>query len=125
MSASAQASPDSVIQAEAVAAARQQFQEFLDEWQHDGYREAAASYLTPEYQAQPGVPDGPQIVDGGIDSVVLDSWESPERFTLEVLLDLKFKGDPGAWGNGPNTRFVTVTRDSTAEHYRFGLATSR
>lgn len=49
---------------------------------------------------------------------------SADRFVVDVVLDLTFSGDSGAWGPGVNERFVTATSRSGTVPYVLELATS-
>ncbi len=112
-----------VQQPQAVAFAEAQLRAFLSVWVSQGYRPAAARFLTPEYQAgasEPGVP----LRAGRVTSVRLTEWTSSDRFQVQAELQLSFAGEHGAWTNGSNTRFVTVTRISPDNEYRLSLATS-
>jgi hypothetical protein len=92
---------------EATVRARRLIQAFLDAWAEDGYATALHRYLTREFRV---VDDSgmPRLVSGRVTRATLHSWTSNGRFTVEVDLDLHFRGDPMAWTNGVNTRFVTV-----------------
>ncbi len=112
-----------VERAQAQAFAEAQLRAFLAVWVAQGYRPAAAKFLTPDYQAsasEPGVP----LRAGRVSSVRLTEWTSADRFQVQAELQLSFDGQQGAWTNGSNTRFVTVTRTLPDHEYRLSLATS-
>ena len=88
-------------------------QAFLDAYRRDGIVVAARKYLPPD--SRPDTAAGvPRLASGTVTGAVVSSWESPDQFTLEVRLDLHFDGDPGAWNEGHNDRFVTFTRTDGA-----------
>ena len=93
----------------AVRAGVRTIQAFLDAYGRDGYSVASHRYLAPGLQldSDAGVP---RLASGSVVDDRVSSWQSPRHFTLEVDLDLRFDGDPLAWDQGVNTRFVTFTR---------------
>ena len=96
-------------------------QAYLDTWRRDGMFLAARQYV--EKDAQPPSAVGlPRLSSGKVLHADLSSWESADHFTLEVALDLHIVGDPLAWNDGENDRFVTVTRDGGG--FRLAFATS-
>lgn len=101
-----------------VQAAVATIQAFLDTWRRDGIAVASRDYSVSDQQAA----SGPQLSAGKVLDASVSSWDSPDHFTLEVSLDLHFTGDPMAWNQGANDRFVTVTRD--AKGFRLSFATS-
>lgn len=101
-----------------VQAAVATIQAFLDTWRRDGIAVASRDYSVSDQQAA----SGPQLSAGKVLDASVSSWDSPDHFTLEVSLDLHFAGDPLAWSQGANDRFVTVTRD--AKGFRLSFATS-
>jgi hypothetical protein len=104
-----------------VQAAVATIQAFLDTWRRDGIVVASRDYSVGDQQVAPGA-GGPQLASGKVLDASVSSWDSPDHFTLEVSLDLHFTGDPLAWNQGANDRFVTVTRD--AKGFRLSFATS-
>lgn len=96
--------------------------QFLGEWRSRGAAKAARDFLQPEFRAPPGQP-GPRLVFGKVVGFRPTSWTSPDRFTLVVDLDLRFAGDPLAWGQGRNERFVTFVRVPGTQRYLLALAT--
>jgi hypothetical protein len=96
---------------------------FLRAWQHRGLSQAGARYLEPGYRVPPGQ-GAPRLVSGRILSSHVVSRSSPGTLTMEVLLDLRFRGDPGAWGQGRNDRFVTAHRSGPTGRVLLTLATS-
>ena len=94
---------------------------FLDAYGRDGIIVAARRYLPADSQPDSAV-GVPRLASGSVVSAEVSSWESPDHFTLEVGLDLHFDGDPLAWDEGRNLRFVTFTRTDGA--FRLEFATS-
>ena len=55
----------------------------------------------------------------------VDSWSSPEHFSLLVTLDLHFATkNTMAWNEGSNDRFIRFTRSPGGDSYRLRWATS-
>jgi hypothetical protein len=96
-------------------------QAFLDVWRRDGFTAASHAYAAADRRSDSDV-GTPRLRSGSVLDANLSSWESPDHFTLEVSLDLHFVGDPVAWNEGENGRFVTVTRTDGA--LRLSFATS-
>ena len=111
-----QASAYAKIQTELVA--------FLDLWRTKGYGPASEAYLVPgEQVTSPDV--GPVLTSGRVTAFSPDPWTSEDQVVAAVDLDLTFSGDPGAWGTGVNSRFVTATARTGAIPYVLELATGR
>jgi hypothetical protein len=117
------------------SAAIAEVQAYLDMWASQGPYAAAAKYLVPEEQARSGAvtqwPPGPDdqtpvLLSGTVRSYRPTDWKSPNAFTLEVTMDLHFRGDATRWNmnEGVNDRFFTFTRPDTANAYRMYEATS-
>lgn len=102
--------------------AKRDLQGFLDLWRSTNLGVAAKRYLTASEQP---VGDGRnfRLAAGKVDSIQLVSWQSADDFMLIVTLDLRFAAGSAAWTNGVNTRFVTVSRASAAEQFRYEFAT--
>jgi hypothetical protein len=96
---------------------------FLDAWVTTGYARASTAYLVPEDQVTPPAV-GPVLASGRIRALRPGQWTSQDLFVVDVDLDLSFTGDPVAWGNGVNTRFITAAARSGAIPYVLELATS-
>ena len=116
--------PDQAVHADpkVVRAAVAAVEEFLDTWRRDGLAIASRRYLEADAQLPPSSAGLPRLSTGKVVHAEVSSWESPDRFTLEVRLDLHFSGDPMAWNDGDNDRFVTVRRDGAG--FRLAFATS-
>lgn len=100
-----------------------QLTSFLNDWRTEGAFKAASKYLTGAMR--PTSPSGlPVLVSGQVKSSKVVTLVSEDQFTVDVVLDLKFSGDSGAWGQGVNERFVTFTRTSPTSPYLMYLATS-
>jgi hypothetical protein len=112
---------DSGQHAQAIRAGSRAIQAFLDEWRTQGLLVASRHYATSDQMPESSA-GLPRISSGTVLHTSLSSWASPEHFTLEVSLDLRFEGDPLAWDQGQNLRFVTVTR--TGSETRLTFATS-
>lgn len=97
-------------------------QAFLDTWRRNGLALATRRYLDADSQLPPSATGLPRITSGKVVRTEVFSWESRDRFTLYVSLDLHFSGDRMAWDEGENGRFVTVTRSGGA--FRLAFATS-
>ena len=113
--------PTSAQRTAAVRAGVATIRAYLDTWRRDGMFLAARRYLDADSQPQADV-GLPRLSDGKVVHTGVSSWDSPDRFTLEVSLDLHFDGDPLGWNQGGNDRFVTVTRDGAG--FRLSFATS-
>lgn len=99
-----------------------QLTSFLNDWRTEGAFKAASKYLAGD--ERPTSPSGlPVLVSGQVKSSEVVTLVSEDQFTVMVVLDLKFSGDPVAWGQGANTRFVTFTRTSPTSPYLMYLAT--
>jgi hypothetical protein len=96
-------------------------QAFLDAYRREGLVVASRDYSASDQQvtSSAGVP---RLSSGTVVDASVSSWNSPDDFTLEVTLDLHFDGDPLAWNQGLNDRFVTLTR--TGGSLRLSFATS-
>ena len=119
------------------SAAIAEVQAYLDLWVKDGPYAAAASYLVPEEQAPacataqwPPASDGPcgdvpVLLRGKVASYQVRSWTSSDDFTLDVTMDLHFRGDATRWNmnEGVNDRFFTFTRPEAGSAYRMYEAT--
>jgi hypothetical protein len=106
-----------------VRSACRRIEGFVDTWREHGYVDASRRYVVPGQQVESEL-GLPRIVAGSVDRCVLFSAESPDRFILEADLTLHLRGDPLAWNEGVNTRFVTATRSSAVVPFRLELATS-
>jgi hypothetical protein len=92
----------------AARAGRRLLRAHLETWRREGLFVASRRYL--EAVSQPPSDVGlPRLSSGRVLHADVFSWASPDRFTLEVSLDLHFRGDPMAWNDGRNDRFVTFT----------------
>jgi hypothetical protein len=94
---------------------------FLDTWRRSGLSVASRTYAVPDQQLRSDA-GAPRLRAGSVLDARVSSWESPDHFTLEMSLDLQFEGDPLAWTEGRNDRFVTIMR--TAGARRLAFATS-
>jgi hypothetical protein len=94
---------------------------YLDTWRRSGLAAASQAFSVSEQQIEADV-GTPRIRSGSVLGAEVWSWEPPDQFTLEVGLELHFDGDPGAWDEGDNGRFVTFTRTGGA--LRLSFATS-
>jgi hypothetical protein len=104
----------------AVRAGVRTIQAFLDTYRRDGIVVASREYLAGDQLRSPaGVP---RLSSGTVLDASISSWRSADDFTLEVSLDLHFRGTVGSWDQGENDRFVTLTR--TGDSYRLSFATS-
>ena len=98
-------------------------QSFLTSWQKNGLYAAGQKYLDPSMR--PNQTQGnPVLLAGTVTRTQPGEWESADHFTVLANLDLRFSKDPGAWGNGTNTRFVTFVRSSASAPYQITFATS-
>jgi len=97
---------------------RATLQAFLTAWQREGLPPASVRFLTPAMLAG----STPQQI--ALRSATITSFtpQSDKPGGYQAELDLGFSGDPGAWGQGPNTRFVTCV--TTPDGIRLDLATS-
>ena len=117
------------------AAAITEVQSYLTmEVQHGPYA-AAAAYLAANEQAPAGAdttwpapgadPQDPVLLAGSVSSYEPWSWTSADQFTLSVILDLHFRGDPSRenWNEGHNDQFVTFSRPTPQARWRMYFAT--
>ena len=97
-------------------------QSFLASWQTNGLYTAGEKYLDPSMR--PSQTQGnPVLIEGSVTRTRPGVWVSADHFTMQAELNLRFSKDLGAWGNGPNTRFVTFVRSSASAPYEITFAT--
>jgi len=84
---------------------------------------AGQKYLGPSMMANQ-TQGNPVLKSGTVTRTQPGEWESADHFTVQADLDLRFSKDPGAWGNGVNSRFVTFVRSSASAPYQMTFATS-
>ncbi len=120
------------------AAAVAEIQSYLTTWVQHGPSAAAAAYLTlsPDEQltsvadntVSPRAPDTqmPVLIAASVYSYVPWAWTSADHFTLDVILDLHFRGDPGPanWYEGHNGEFFTFSRAPAQTSWRMETATA-
>jgi len=128
------------------AAAIAEIQSYLTTWVQHGPAAAAAAYLTlsPDEQlpsaadntisplaqsdpeAQAPDPQMPVLIAASVYSYVPWAWTSADQFTLDVILDLHFRGDPGRanWYEGHNGQFFTFSRVPGQTSWRIETATA-
>lgn len=106
-------------QADAVA----ELQSYLDAWAADGPASASKTYLATDQQVNNDA-DAPKLATGKVVTVTGAQPTPDGGLTLHVTLDMTFDGDPIAWGNGTNERFVTFTPRSDEVPYAMSFATS-
>ena len=109
----------SLAQADAVA----ELQSYLDAWSTDGPASASQAYLTADQQVSNDA-DAPKLASGKVTKVAGAQPGPDGELTLHVILDMTFDGDPIAWGNGVNERFVTFTPRDAQIPYAMSFATS-
>ena len=109
--------------AAAYARVQSELTDFLAVWKSKGYAEASKAYLAPDEQATSSH-DVPVLASGRVVTLRPGQWTSAELFVVDVDLELTFTGDPVAWGNGVNERFVTATARTGTIPYVLELATS-
>jgi hypothetical protein len=120
---SAATSGSDVDRTTAYSRIKSELTDFLDAWKTKGYAEASKAYLGPEEQATS--PDDVLVLASGrVVTLRPGQWTSAELFVVDVDLELTFTGDPVAWGNGVNERFVTATARTGTIPYVLELATS-
>lgn len=110
------------VQPALVEAAMGRVQSYLDTWIRDGCAAAATAYRGASEQASTAR-DCPRLISGRARLEEVHDWRSADDFTLLLALDLHFAGDPGAWGEGANERFVTFTRTTPGQAWALSLAT--
>jgi hypothetical protein len=107
--------PSSVASGHAAAfsAAVAQIQAYLDVWVKDG---PSAATIPPA---------GAVLLSGSVTSYREWSWTSADDFTLDVTMNLHFRGDPTKWNwfEGANDRFFRFTRPDAGSAYRMYVAT--
>lgn len=108
----------SLSQADAVA----ELQSYLNAWSTDGPASASQAYLTADQQVSNDA-DAPKLASGKVTQVTGARPGPGGELTLQVTLDLTFDGDPIAWTNGVNDRFVTFTPRGGQVPYAMSFAT--
>lgn len=109
----------SLSQDDAVA----ELQSYLDAWSTDGPASASQAYLTADQQVSNDA-DAPKLASGKVTKVIGAQPGPDGELTLQVTLDMAFRGDPIAWSNGANERFVTFTPGGGQVPYAMSFATS-
>jgi hypothetical protein len=117
------------------AAAVSEIQSYLTmEVEHGPYA-AAAAYLVADEQASADAdttwpapsadPQTPVLIAGSVYSYEPWSWTSADQFTLAVILDLHFQGDPAhaGWYEGHNGQLITFSRPTPQTRWRMYFAT--
>lgn len=107
-----------LTQVEAVA----ELQSYLAAWAADGPASASETYLVTDEQVDSDG-DAPMLVTGKVVTVTGAQPTPDGGLTLQVTLDMTFDGNPMAWGNGSNERFVTFTPRSGEIPYAMSFAT--
>ena len=98
-------------------------QSFLTSWQKNGLYAAGKKYVDASQWANQ-TQGNPVLKSGTVTRTQPGEWVSADHFTVQADLDLRFsKKDPGSWGNGVNTRFVTFVRSSASAPYQIAFAT--
>lgn len=87
--------------------ARRELQAYLDSWRIDGPAKASQAYLTPDQHITNDA-EGAHLASGNV-RVVRAVETTPNGPRFKAKLELSFNGDPIAWGEGSNDRFVTFT----------------
>lgn len=103
--------------AQVYSAAVSEVRDYLMVWRERGCPVATREFL---------VPDGGcdlMLRSGKVISYQPYRWVSRNHFTLVVTLDLHFKGSPGAWNVGLNSRFITFSRAAALNRYLMYMAT--
>src|SRR5215470_9831792 len=107
----------SADRAQLYSVAISEVREYLVVWRERGCPAATREFVVP---------------DGGCDLILRSGkvisyqpyhWVSSNHFTLMVALDLHFKGSPGAWNAGMNSRFITFSRTAAQSRYLMDMAT--
>ena len=101
-----------------------QLTSFLNDWRTEGLFKSASKYLAGDERPTPSASGLPVLVSGRVKSSEVVTLVSEDQFTAMVVLDLKFSGDSGAWGQGANSRYVTFTKTSPTSPYLMYFATS-
>lgn len=102
--------------------AARELQAYLDSWRRDGLFSASRTYLVADEQATDKA--DMLVLSKGRVAKVWSATPSADGLVLHVELDLTFRGNTGAWGNGTNERFVTFTPRAGAVPFAMSLATS-
>jgi hypothetical protein len=119
----ASATPTSTASAAPTEAeARTELQAYLDAWRTDGPASASRAYLTADQQV-PDDADAPHLRSGKVTGVT-DAEPTSDGQRFLATLELSFDGNPAAWGEGTNDRFVTFTPRAGAIPYEMAFATS-
>ena len=105
-----------------VASAVATLRRYLHAWVVRGPA-VASRYLVSSQQVSSDA-GAPRLAAATLTSSRVYGWEGSRELTLLVSLDLRFEGDPGAWNQGENERFVTAREVGARHRYVLELATS-
>jgi hypothetical protein len=103
--------PAYVRDPEAVAVAGRQLAAYLHSWCAEGAT-AAYAYLDPRWRGDPPGENAPSLAGGAVE--IFSMTPTADGYTGYVNLTLHLDGDPMAWNDGVNSRFVTLTRSADA-----------
>jgi hypothetical protein len=87
--------------------------------------DAVARLRAAVHQLTKATPGRPAARQARLIDYQVDSWQSPDDFTLEVSLDLHFApGTATPWNQGLNDRFVRFSRQSDTQTYHLEWASA-
>lgn len=113
--------PDTAPPTLTAAQATAEIQAYLDAWGSKGAAIASHAYLTADQQVAHDA-DAPHLSSGNVIAVT-DPQPTPDGLRFHVTLDLSFDGDPVAWSQGANERFVFFTPQAGPAAYAMSFAT--
>lgn len=120
----APSSAASADQEVALAGVRAEISDFLTAWRDNGYAEASRTYLDPSQWLPPAEP-APTLTSARIVAFRPQASTSTSTLVVEVDPEMTFSSNPGAWGNGTNSRFVTATARASSPPYVLAFSTSQ
>lgn len=113
--------PDTASPTLTAAQAQAEIQAYLDAWRDKGAAFASHAYLAADQQIDDDA-DAPHLSSGRVVAVT-DRQPTPNGLRFHVALDLAFDGDPVAWAQGANERFVYFTPQGGPAAYAMSFAT--
>lgn len=101
--------------------ANAELQAYLDAWRTRGPAAASQTYLAADQHVSSDA-DAPHLASGRV-IAVQDGQPTPNGLMFPVTLELAFDGDPIAWTEGSNDRFVYFTARDGDIPYQMSFAT--
>lgn len=113
--------PDTASPVLTAVQAKAEIQAYLDAWGSKGAAFASQAYLAADQQVNDDA-NAPHLISGRVIAVT-DPQPTPKGLRFQVALDLAFDGDPVAWAQGANERFVYFTPQDGPVAYAISFAT--